>query len=157
MLHLYWIYENGSLCKGSRLLFLLRQFLPFLSPDPIDMPFKITIIDQFCQHILHKGGNGAGIKSQILPKYLGKVLGKHHIANTQRRGNGLGEGIQIDDTVVFGQSKQGLRRLGGNGEFRFKIVLNDVPISLFRPADIFVPLGGCGGNTTGITAVGSGV
>ena len=42
------------------------------------MPFKVAVIDQLRQHVLHKRGNGAGVKAELLLIHLDKMKGEHH-------------------------------------------------------------------------------
>ena len=65
------------------------------------MPFKVTVIDQLRQHALHKRGNGAGVKAELLLIHLDKMKGEHHITYTQGRRYGFGKGVQIDHIVIL--------------------------------------------------------
>ena len=48
------------------------------------MPFKISIIDQFGENVLHKGRNGAGVKAELFFIRFDKMFGKHHVSDTKR-------------------------------------------------------------------------
>ena len=71
-----------------------------VAPNAIDVPFKITVLKYFCKNELLKGGNGAGIKSQVPIKCFYEIFGKNHVSNTQRGRNRFGKGIEIDDVIV---------------------------------------------------------
>ena len=47
---------------GSVLLF------SFAASDTVDVSFKISVVDKLTQNVLHKGGNGAGVESQLFFK-----------------------------------------------------------------------------------------
>ena len=47
--------------------------LSFLSPDPVDVPLKIAVIEQFSQRELLKSGNCAGIKTKLFKKQLKSI------------------------------------------------------------------------------------
>ena len=51
------------------------------------MPFKVAVVDKFCQNILHERGNGAGVKSEVVMETFNKMLGENHISNTEGRGD----------------------------------------------------------------------
>ena len=65
------------------------------------MPFKISIIDQFSENVLHKGRNGAGVKAELFFIRFYKVLRKDHIPDTKRGRDRFGKGIQIYDVIVI--------------------------------------------------------
>ena len=75
------------------------------------MTFKITVGDQFGQNELHERGDSAGAETELFLKYRDQVLRKHHISDTQRRRNGFGKGVEIDDVVLSRHRKQCFRRL----------------------------------------------
>ena len=118
------------------------------------MPFKIPVIDQLGKNVLHKCGNGAWVKSKFVLKGLYKMLGQNHVSDTEWRGDGLWEGIQVNDVVILRKHKECFGRLCGNRKFRFKIVLDDISASIFGPSNIFVALGCACCNTTGIATIG---
>ena len=64
------------------------------------MPFKISIIDQFGENVLHKGRNGAGVKAELFFIRFDKMFGKHHVSDTKRGRDRFGKGIQIYDVIV---------------------------------------------------------
>ena len=76
------------------------------------MPFKISIIDQFGENVLHKGRNGAGVKAELFFIRFDKMFGKHHVSDTKRGRDRFGKGIQIYDVIVFREGKQRIRWLG---------------------------------------------
>ena len=121
------------------------------------MPFKIPVVDQLGENVLHKGGNRAGIKAQLLLIDLYKMLGKHHIADAKGGGNGFGERVQIDHVIVFGEGEQGFGRLGGDRKLGFKIVFNNISRSFTCPTNVLVPFGCRRRNTAGIASVGGGM
>ena len=83
--------------EGCFLLVILSQ----TSSYPINMPFKISIIDQFSENVLHKGRNGAGVKAELFFIRFDKMFGKHHVSDTKRGRDRFGKGIQIYDVIVI--------------------------------------------------------
>ena len=104
----------------------------------IDMPFKVAVVDQLSEDVLHKGRNGAGVKAELFFIRFYKVLGKHHVSDTKRWRDRFGKGIQIYDVIVFREGEQRVRWLGGNRELRFKVIFNDISVLLICPANVFV-------------------
>ena len=47
------------------------------------MSFKITAVEQLGKHELLEGGNGAGIKAELVLKITHKALWQDHISYTQ--------------------------------------------------------------------------
>lgn len=134
------VAEMRRLCS-----FLLIQLFSFVSSDTVDVPLKVSVIDQFGEQVLHKCRNRAGIESELFLEGSNEVLGKYHITDSERGRDRFGEGIQIDHIIPVRERKQCFRRLGGNGKFRFKIILDDIAVSLLRPTDVLVEFGGgCG-------------
>ena len=86
--------------RGRNLCFLIC-LLSHTSSYPINMAFKISIIDQFGENVLHKGRNGAGVKAELFFIRFDKMFGKNHVSDTQRGGDRFGKGIQIYDVIVF--------------------------------------------------------
>ena len=58
------------------------------------MPFKISIIDQFGENVLHKGRNGAGVKAELFFIRFDKMFGKHHVSDTKRGRGRFGKGMK---------------------------------------------------------------
>ena len=104
------------------------------------MSFKISIIGQFGENVLHKGRNGAGVKAELFSIRFDKMFGKHHVSDKKRGRDRFGKGIQIYDVIVFREGKQCVRRLGRNRELRFKVILNDISVFLICPSNVFVKL-----------------
>ena len=74
-------------CRVPSFIMLLeRKLLSHPSSYSIYMPFKITVIDKLGKNVLHKGGNGAGIKAQLFLIDIYKMPWKHHISDSQRGG-----------------------------------------------------------------------
>ena len=69
----------------------------------------------------------------------------------------MGKSVEIDDIVICGGGEKRFGRLGRDGKFRFEIVLDDVAVVLFCPAQIFVALAGACRDPAGKAAVGRGV
>ena len=65
------------------------------------MTLKVAVFDQLGENVLHKGGNGAGIKPKLLLVSGNEMLGEHHISDAQGGGNGFGERVQIDHVIVL--------------------------------------------------------
>ena len=102
------------------------------------MPFKVTVVNKFSENVLHKGRNGAGVKAELFFIRFYKVLGKHHISDTQGGSDRFGEGIHINHIIVCREGEQRVRWLGGNRELRFKVIFNDISVLLICPANVFV-------------------
>lgn len=54
-----------------------------MSSDTIDVSFKISVIDEFRQHMLHIRRNCTGIKSQLTVKALNQMPGQNHVSDSQ--------------------------------------------------------------------------
>ena len=76
------------------------------------MTFKVTVVNKLSENVLHKGRNGAGVKSEPFFIRFDKMSGKHHVSDTKRGRDRFGKGIQIYDIIVFREGKQRVRRLG---------------------------------------------
>ena len=87
------------------------------SSDSVDMPLKITAVNELCNNKLLKGGNGAGVKSELFLKCFNELFGKHHIAHTQGGRNGFREGVKIDYVILFCKRKERFLRLCRYREF----------------------------------------
>ena len=48
------------------------------------MTFKVTVVNKFAENALHKGRNGAGVKTELFCIRFGKMFGKHHASDTKR-------------------------------------------------------------------------
>ena len=121
------------------------------------MPLEIPVVHQLGQHVLHEGGDGAGVEAQLFRKDPHEVLGEYHVPHAEGGGDGLGEGVEVDHVVVGRQGEQSLGGLGGHRKLGFVIVLNDVPPAVSRPVHVLVALGGRGRHAAGVAAVGGGV
>ena len=67
----------------------------------IDMPFKVAVVDQLSEDVLHKGRNGAGVKAELFFIRFDKMFGKHHVSDSKRGRDRFGKGIQIYDVIVI--------------------------------------------------------
>ena len=70
--------------------------LAAFSADAVNMPLKIPVIDELCQHILLKHGNRTGLKTHLLLKFSNTRFGQNHVPNSHGGRNGLTEGVDID-------------------------------------------------------------
>ena len=83
--------------EGCFLLAILSQ----ISSYPIDVSFKVAVVDELGENVLHKGRNGAGVKAELFFIRFDKMFGKHHVSDTKRGGDRFGKGIQIYDVIVI--------------------------------------------------------
>ena len=120
------------------------QFLSFFSAYTIDVALKFTAAYEFRQYILIKGGYGAGIKSEPFFKAGNQAFGEYQVTDTGSGGYCFGKRIQIEHTAAGGKGKNRLFRFFRRGEFRFKVILDDVAIPGLGPADILTALGSTG-------------
>ena len=92
------------------------------------MSLKVSAVDQLCKYELLKGGNGAGIETELALKIIHKALGQDHISYTQCGRNCLRKGVHIDHVIIIGKRIQSFLWLWGNRKLWLKIVLdNDAP------------------------------
>ena len=77
-----------------------RKLLSHRSSDTVNMPFEVAVMDQLGENALHKGGNGARIESELGFVYRYKMLGKYHIADTQRGRDGFRKSIEVNHVIV---------------------------------------------------------
>ena len=122
------ILSEQFMCFFRRLFCAARHFLPFLSSDLVDVSLKVSVLEELCNDVLLKGGNGAGIKAKARVKLSHKLPRQDHVADTKGRGDGFGKGVQIDHVVPIRKSEQRILGLRGDRKFRFKIVLDDIPV-----------------------------
>ena len=59
-------------------LFFINYF-SVLSSHPVDMPFKVAAVYQFCKYKLFKNRDGTGKKRRFLVKQLYSILRQYHI------------------------------------------------------------------------------
>ena len=117
-----------------------RLFPAFPPADPVDVALEIAAFDEGGQHVLLKGGHGAGIKAHLFREQRDHGPGQGHIAHAEGGGNGAGKGVQVNHVLPLGSGKDGFLGFAQQGEFRFKIVLHDEPAGRVRPPQIFPPL-----------------
>ena len=82
--------------EGYCLLVILSQ----ISPYAIDMSFKIAVVDQLGENVLHKGWNRAGVKAKFIFVFGYQMLGKNHISDTQRGRDRFGKGVEIYYVII---------------------------------------------------------
>ena len=105
----------GEFCKPMDAVYIFKactllHFSPLMTPDAVDVPFKISVLNESRNYILLKGRNGTRIKAKPRIKPAHKLLGQYHIADTQRRRDCFREGIQIDHIILIGEGKQRILR-----------------------------------------------
>ena len=123
----------------------------------VDVALEIAAVEQLSQHKLLEGGDGTGVKAQLLLKKCDQTTGEHHVARAHGGGDGLGKGVEIDHAVLMREGEKRFHRLRGDGELGAVVRFDDETIRFFRPADVFVTLGGGGSDAAGKAAVGRGV
>ena len=64
------------------------------------MTFKVAVVDELSENVLHKGRNGAGVKAELFFIRFDKMFGKHHVSDTKRGRDRFGKGIQIYNVIV---------------------------------------------------------
>ena len=138
----------------GHLTFLLFSFLSS-SPNPVDVPLKVTPVHEFRQYQLVKNRHRAGIKSHFFLIYRHPWAGKYEVPCPHGGGNGLGEGVHVNHRTSRVQGIKGILRFGKECEFRIKIVFDNVAAPFLRPADVFCPLRSTGCNTGRVAVEGS--
>ena len=83
------MYQEGAFLIQHLFACFRVQSFSFVSSDTIDMPFKITVVDEFGQNVLHKGGNGAGVKAELLGEAFCEMAGQHHVSDSERGRDGF--------------------------------------------------------------------
>ena len=73
----------------QRVFYITRLLSTAFTANTVDMALEIAALEQLCQHILIQHGHRAGIKAQLLLKFLQKKRRQDQIPDTQRGGNGL--------------------------------------------------------------------
>ena len=68
---------------------------------PADMLFKVALGEKPRQGELLEAGHRAAIKPQLFPIPRQKRRGQNEIADAQRRGDGLGEGVEVDNRCGY--------------------------------------------------------
>ena len=64
------------------------------------MPFKITVIDKLGENVLHKCGDSARVKAELIFKDGNEMFGQNHISYTERGGYSLRKSVEIYDVVA---------------------------------------------------------
>lgn len=83
MLRLFYAFVI-VLLPGRNSRFL---FTPAAPPHPVDVPFKIPMLNKFRQDKLIQDRDGTGIKPRPLLKFRQAVFGKYEVRHTDRRSN----------------------------------------------------------------------
>ena len=147
--------EKKGLPKSATPSFL--EFFSHISSDAVDMTFKITVVDQFGQDVLYKGGNGTGVEAELFLILPDEVFRKKHIPDAQRGRDRFGEGVEVNYVIIWGKRKKSFGWLCGDRKFRFVIIFDDISPRSIGPIYVFMPFGcGCG-NTAGVASIGRGV
>ena len=98
-----------------------------------DVLFKVAVIEEFGKGQLLEAGDGAAVKPQLFPILRHETLGQDHIADTQSRCDGAGEGVQVDDAAHGIHAVHGGHHAAGKAEFRVVVVLDDPAVAAGHP------------------------
>ena len=90
------------------------------------MLLKVSVLNKICQNELLKIGHRAGIKRQTLVKKVGKMHRQHHVADADGGGDGLGEGVQVDDPLGLVDGEQRGDGTAHEAELAVVVVLHDI-------------------------------
>lgn len=111
--------------------------------------------EELGQGVLLEGGDGAGVKAQLLPEVRQQAAGQDHEADTDRGGDGLGKGVKIDHLLAAVDGEQGGDGTAYKAEFAVVIVLQDDPRrDLLCPAQQLLAAGDGHHQTGGIVVAG---
>ena len=105
--------ENPFTSKTCERGLCIKPF-PQTSSNTVNMSLKVSAVDQLCKYELLKGGNGAGIETELALKIIHKALGQDHISYTQCGRNCLRKGVHIDHVIIIGKQIQSFLWLWGN-------------------------------------------
>ena len=111
--------------------------------------------EELGQGVLLEGGDGAGVKAQLLPEVRQQAAGQDHEADTYGGGDGLGKGVEIDHLLAAVDGEQGGDGTAYKAELAVVIVLQDDPRrDLLRPAQQLLAAGDGHHQTGGIVVAG---
>ena len=102
------------------------------------MSFKISVSKELGKDILFEDRDRAGIKTELVLKRFDQALRKDHVADTHRRRERSGEGIQIDDPAFLVHGEKRLLGLCRYGQFRIVVVLDENGFTFIRPSQVLV-------------------
>ena len=105
---------------------------------PVDMLLEMAPAQEPGQGILLEGGHRAAVEAQLLPEPPHEGLGQDQIADTDRRGQALGEGVHIDHPLRV-HGIHGAQGAGIEAELAVEIVLDDPALGGLRPAQQLQP------------------
>ena len=107
---------------------------PVMISHPVEIPFKISLLNKFIQNRLIQPRNGAGEKTGLFMKCRQQILRKNQIADTDRRCNRLGEGPQINHLSSRIHRLQRRNRASSVLKLRIVIILDKIAsLFLCRP------------------------
>ena len=107
---------------------------PVMISHPVEIPFKISLLNKFIQYRLIQPRNGAGKKTGLFMKCRQQILRKNQIADTDRRCNRLGEGPQINHLSSRIHRLQRRNRTSSVLKLRIVIILDKIAsLFLCRP------------------------
>ena len=118
----------------------LRCSVPsFVAADAVDVALKAAVVYYLREDKLLKGRHGAGIEAELFVKKRSQFFRQHHVTHAHGRGNGARKCVQVYNIVVMRQRIERFHGLGGNGELRTVVRLDDKPFFFVCPADILMP------------------
>lgn len=95
----------------------------------VDVTLKIVVGNEACQRVLLKARHGAAIEAHGLLIARQQATRQDHVADAQRGHKALGEGVDINDTVLRVLRVERQDEASVIAEFAVIIVLNDVTLA----------------------------
>ena len=108
----------------------------------VQVLFIVAAGDELGQGVLLEGGDGAGVKAQLLPEGGQQRRGQDHEADADGGGDGLGEGVEVDDVAAAVDGEQGGDGAAHEAELAVVIVLQNAAARRFpRPGQQLLAAG----------------
>jgi hypothetical protein len=76
------------------------------------VPFKVAVVDQLGENVLHKGWNCARVEAELGFVNSHKMLGKYHISDAQRGRDRFRKSIEVNHVIVLRKREQSFRWFG---------------------------------------------
>ena len=109
------------------------------------------------QNVLLQRRDRTGVEAQLLPVALQQPGGQHQKAKAHGGGNGLGKGVQVNNSFPVVDALQGGDGASGVAELTVIVILNDGGAGVLRPSQKGLPPGDGGHQSGGVLVVGGDV
>ena len=124
----------------------------------VQVLFVVAAGEELGQGVLLEGGDGAGVEAQLFPEVGQQRRRQHHEADADGGGDGLGEGVEVDDVPASVDGEQGGDGAAHEAELAVVIILQDAAARRFpRPGQQLLAAGDGHDQAGGIVVTGGDV